>query len=65
MPAAGARIDTTSGADEHDGYFRFSWTMVDADGNTVLDGFDVGHRADDGRIDLIVGFFGPFPPLEG
>jgi hypothetical protein len=29
-----------------------------------LDGFDVGHRADDGRIDLIVGFFGPFPPLS-
>jgi hypothetical protein len=29
-----------------------------------LDGFDVGHRAEDGRIDLIVGFFGPFPPLS-
>lgn len=57
----GARIDTTSGADEHDGYFRFSWAMLDTDANTVLDGFDVGHRGDDGRIDLIVGFFGPFP----
>jgi hypothetical protein len=60
----GARIDATSAADEHDGYFRFSWAMVDADGNTTLDGFDVGHRADDGRIALIVGFFGPFPPLQ-
>jgi hypothetical protein len=56
----GARIDLTSGADEHDGYFRFAWTMVDGDGNTVLDGFDVGHRTGDGQIDLIVGFFGPF-----
>lgn len=61
---AGSRIDTTSGADEHDGYFRFAWTMVDGDGNTLLDGFDVGHRTDDGRIDLIVGFFGPFPARE-
>lgn len=57
----GARIDLASGADEHDGYFRFAWTMVGADGATVVDGFDVGHRGDDGRIDLIVGFFGPFP----
>lgn len=60
---AGARIDATSSADEHDGYFRFSWAIVDADGNTALEGFDVGHRGDDGRIDLIVGFFGPFPPV--
>jgi hypothetical protein len=37
--------------------------MVDGDGNTALEGFDVGHRADDGRIDLIVGFFGPFADL--
>lgn len=60
----GARIETTSGADEHDGYFRFSWALRDADGGTPMEGFDVGHRADDGRIDLIVGFFGPFPPIE-
>jgi len=59
----GARIDATSGADEHDGYFRFAWKMIDADGNTALEGFDVGHRAGDGRIDLIVGFFGPFAGL--
>lgn len=57
----GSRIDATSGADEHDGYFRFAWSMMDGDGNTTLEGFDVGHRDDDGRIDLIVGFFGSFP----
>ena len=60
----GARIEMTSGADEHDGYFRFGWRMVGPDGSTFVEGFDVGHRADDGRIDLIVGFFGPFPPLS-
>jgi hypothetical protein len=60
----GARIEATSGADEHDGYFRFSWALVDADGNRAMDGFDVGHRDRDGRIDLIIGFFGPFPPLD-
>src|SRR5262245_44915617 len=61
---AGSRIVATSGADEHDAYFRFSWSLVDADGITTIEGFDVGHRADDGRIDLVVGFFGPFPPLD-
>jgi hypothetical protein len=60
---AGAHIEPTSGADEHDGYFRFAWVLVDADGNRAIEGFDVGHRGDDGRIDLVVGFFGPFPPL--
>lgn len=58
---AGHRIENASGADEHHGWFRFSWRMVDPGGTTVMEGFDVGERADDGRIRRIVGFFGPFP----
>jgi hypothetical protein len=60
---AGARIDIASGVDEHDGWLRFAWTMVGADGVTLLEGFDVGHLGADGRLERIVGFFGPFPPL--
>lgn len=56
------RIDRTSGLDEHHGYARFSWTMRGADGQTLTDGFDVVRLAPDGRLGLVVGFFGPFPP---
>jgi hypothetical protein len=60
----GARIEFTSGVDEHDGWLRFAWTMVDGDGATVMEGFDAGELAPDGRLRRIVGFFGPLPPLE-
>lgn len=60
----GARIEVASGVDEHDGWLRFAWTMVGADGATIMDGFDVGELAPDGRLRRIVGFFGPFPPDE-
>ena len=60
----GARIDQTSGVDEHDGWLRFAWTMVGADGATIMDGFDAGELGPDGRLRRIVGFFGPFPPLD-
>jgi hypothetical protein len=58
----GARIVTTSGVEEHHGWFRFSWSMVDETGAASIEGFDVGSIGADGRIDRIVGFFGPFPP---
>lgn len=60
----GARIDVASGVDEHDGWLRFAWTMLGADGATMIEGFDVGELAADGRLRRIVGFFGPFPPTE-
>ena len=61
---AGARIDQASGVDEHDGWLRFAWTMVGADGVTIMDGFDCGELAPDGRLRRIIGFFGPFPSLN-
>ena len=60
--AAGARIVPTSAADEHHGKLRFTWKMIGADGNTIIDGIDFGELAPDGRIKRIVGFFGPPPP---
>jgi hypothetical protein len=59
----GARIDMVSGVDDHNGWLRFAWTMVGGDGAAVMDGFDVGELAPDGRLRRIVGFFGPFSPL--
>jgi hypothetical protein len=60
---AGARIETTSGVEEHHGWFRFAWKMVDGEGNSPMEGFDVGSVGGDGRIERIVGFFGPFPSV--
>lgn len=57
----GARIEPTSGVEEHNGWLRFSWSMIDAAGATAMEGFDVGELAPDGRLRRIVGFFGPFP----
>lgn len=59
----GARIEPTSGVDEHHGWFRFAWRMVDAEGSSPMEGFDVGSVGGDGRIERIVGFFGPFPSV--
>jgi hypothetical protein len=49
------------GVDEHDGFLRFEWVMKDPSGATVLEGMDFGRLAEDGRLSLICGFFGPFP----
>jgi SnoaL-like protein len=59
----GHRIEMASGVDEHDGLLRFAWRMVGPDGSGVLEGMDFGELAGDGRLKLIVGFFGPFPAL--
>jgi hypothetical protein len=60
----GHTIELVTGADEHDGHVRFGWVMRSPDGSAVTEGMDYGHLADDGRLQQIVGFFGPFPLLE-
>jgi hypothetical protein len=57
----GSRIEMASGVDEHDGLLRFAWQMLGSDGAVALDGMDFGELDGDGRLKLIVGFFGPFP----
>jgi hypothetical protein len=43
--------------------FRFAWVMRNGD-DVALEGIDFGELDPDGRIKRIVGFFGPFPPLD-
>ncbi|MEM9033650.1 MAG: nuclear transport factor 2 family protein [Actinomycetota bacterium] len=50
------------GLDAHHGLLRWSWEMVDADGNVTLDGIDVAVLAEDGRIASLGGFFGADVP---
>ncbi|WP_082152706.1 nuclear transport factor 2 family protein [Candidatus Rhodobacter oscarellae] len=57
----GARIELASRASAHHARIYFHWKMVTAEGQTALEGVDFGTLAEDGRIDEIVGFFGPPP----
>lgn len=70
----GAVLSLTSGLDVHHGFGRFSWRLTlpgpaEIDGvayPAVTDGFDfVEFTADGTRILKIVGFFGPFPQMNG
>ncbi len=60
----GARIIPSSGVDEHHGRLRFTWRMEGADGSTIIEGIDFGELAGDGRLQRIVGFFGPPPDVN-
>lgn len=59
----GARIIQSSHADFHHGMFRFAWKFVGGDGKTVMEGIDFGTLGPDGKLQRIVGFFGPIKPL--
>ena len=59
----GSTIVKTSGIDQHHDKIRFAWAMRGADGKTLLEGIDVGEVAPDGKLALIVGFWGA--PPEG
>ena len=54
----GARVDITTSVDEHNGFARYGWRIVDGEGNSVLEGIDVVERAADGRLRKVVMFFG-------
>ena len=54
----GARVDITTNIDEHNGFARYGWRIVDREGALVLDGIDVVERAADGRLRRVVMFFG-------
>ncbi len=58
-------LTMASAVDSHHGIrLRFAWVMKSPDGKVLMEGMDYGELDEDGRIRLIVGFFGPFPPLE-
>jgi hypothetical protein len=59
--APGARVVKSSGSDQHNGFVRYGWNIVDPHGATVLEGIDVAEHDDDGRLSRIVMFFGPLP----
>lgn len=53
----------TSGIDAHHDRVRFAWALVGPgpDASVAVAGIDVGRVAEDGRLQEIVGFYGPEP----
>ena len=60
----GVSIELTSNVEEHHGWVRFGWRMLDGDGSVLGEGEDVGEVDDDGRFTTILGFRNPLPPLS-
>lgn len=55
----GSRVERTSKVDGHHECARFAWHVVQADGTSLPEGIDFLEINDDGKIQRIVGFFGP------
>jgi hypothetical protein len=55
------RIEVRSRVDAFGSQFRFAWATVDGAGTVLREGVDFGQLDGDGRIALIVGFFGLAP----
>ena len=63
MQIPGARVELTSGASLHNDRIYFSWRLITKEGQVAIDAVDFGKLSEDGRIQEIVGFFGPPPAL--
>jgi hypothetical protein len=57
----GARIEMMSGVDAHHRVVRFLWRLVRADGSFGEASIDFGEVDANGRLTMIVGFFGEAP----
>ena len=61
----GHRFRRSSGVDAHHDRARFAWELLDAIDGTVVVGVDYAEFAEDGRLRVIAGFFGPVPEEAG
>lgn len=59
-----SRVVRTSAVQQHHGFARFAWRVIEADGTRLPEGLDIAVIGEDGRITQIIGFFGPLPPDE-
>lgn len=60
----GAFVVRLSKVDSHHNLARFSWHMMLANGSALPTGLDVVHFNDEGKLDKILGFFGPLISLS-
>lgn len=57
----GARVVRTSVVQQHHGFVRFAWQVIETDGTRLPEGLDIATVGDDGLITQIIGFFGALP----
>jgi hypothetical protein len=57
----GHRFERTTAVDEHHGFARYGWKLVDGQGSVAAEGIDILELDVDGRIGRVVGFFGAQP----
>jgi hypothetical protein len=55
---AGCSFRQKGTIDAHHDLMRWGWEMIDADGNVMLDGLDVGLVGANGKLGYVAGFFG-------
>lgn len=60
----GHRFRRSSGIDEHHGFARYAWELVDPAGDVALTGIDVMQIGSDGLVMQVVGFFGALPAID-
>lgn len=56
------RFQRSTAIDAHHGFLRYGWRLLAPDGTPAMEGVDVGQLDVDGRLMLVVGFFGAQPP---
>lgn len=57
----GASYSRTSAVDTHHDHHRYHWA-IHSNGELLLAGFDVAITDDRGRVQKVIGFFGPLEP---
>lgn len=60
----GSKVRRTSIVDAHHGCVRFAWHVVQADGTSLPEGIDFMEVDDEGKIQRVIGFFGPLARSE-
>jgi hypothetical protein len=58
----GVRFVLTGAVEEHHGWLRARWRIIEPDGTTRLEGEDVAEVARDGRLTRVIGFYDPLAP---
>ena len=59
----GHRFVRSSAVDAHHGFARYGWQLKNGAGAVVLEGQDFAEIDAAGRLQRVVGFFGPLTPL--
>lgn len=57
----GHHFERTSAVDEHHGFARYTWSLIDPEGTPALSGTDMVAFDAEARITHVVGFFGDPP----